>query len=171
MARQHPFIVFAWATVLFVVAASLSLAVHGGTGGVALVWFANALLLGVALRSPRTALWPVLAATVAGTALTSVLWGRGLAPGLLSGAFNAMEIGLVHAVFQRMGWRRTTAFSDRNLLAFIGVAVLLAPAVSGLSLNAPTRRALNTPMSSTMPPRSARRASGRCAGPASVRRS
>ena len=119
----------ALATLVYALAALATLSLERASGGVASIWVANALVLGAALRRPRAA-WSLLAAAVPGTVLASLAIGYALGPGLLSGAINAVEVGLAYAVFRHLRLRADARFTDRGMLAFFGVAVLAAPAVS-----------------------------------------
>ncbi len=117
----------------YFVAAALPVRFSRLDGGVAFIWFANALLLAWLLLIPRRDwAWPVIACLIAGFA-ASALFGIGPRWALSIALANIAESLIAATLLRRFGGSVAAPQSLREVLAFVAVTGGIAPAVSGLA--------------------------------------
>ena len=96
----------------------------------AAVWPVNALVVAILLRTPSRTWSRFLLAGLIGIVLANLRIGDSLLSALTLAGCNGIEIWLCAGLMRRFSGERTDLSRRTNLLVFLGVAGLLAPAVS-----------------------------------------
>ncbi|MGY4514992.1 EAL domain-containing protein [Lysobacter sp. HA18] len=119
-------------SVLFAFAAMLALALGRVTGGTASLWIANALVVGYTVRRSDARVAPMVAITFVGTLLSAGFPWQYWQAVIAAGIANAIEVGIVLAVFRRMRLGLDDKPDGARVLTGLAIAVALAPAVGAL---------------------------------------
>jgi len=98
----------------------------------AAVWPVNALVVAILLRTPTRAWSRLLLAGLIGIVLANLRIGDSLLSALTLAGCNGIEIWLCAGLMRRFSGEHTYLSRKTNLLVFLGVAGLLAPAVSAV---------------------------------------
>jgi len=106
--------------------------IEQASGGVASIWIASALAVGYVVHRPATSMpWFLAAVVLAVTLNGTLLYGR-VDLAFLGGLVNAFEVFAVYVVLRRLDFRPGKVLSDRDVVAFLVLCVLLVPAVAAV---------------------------------------
>ena len=117
--------------IAYFLAARLSLALLTKPDGVAVFWPAAGIACGVLISFGAVARWPVVIGVMAATFVANLLGDRNIWSATVFAMCNAGEAVLAAALIQRYFGSSFNLDMLRNVLAFIGVA-LIATALSGI---------------------------------------
>jgi diguanylate cyclase (GGDEF)-like protein/PAS domain S-box-containing protein len=124
---------FAITTACYWAVAWSTFQIEQASGGVASIWIANALVVGYALHRPASDMpWLLAAVVVAVTLNGTVVHGGQTDLAFLGGLASAFEVFAVYAVLRRLDFRPGAVPSERDVLAFLVVCVLIVPAVTAV---------------------------------------
>jgi len=113
-------------------AAWLSITLTRGDGRVAAVWLPNAILLAFVLRRPTRDTLPALGAAYLANVLANILVGDAARFAFLLAAANSLEVLIATVLIRRYCAERPDFRDVRQLIAFMPIAGVIAPALPAL---------------------------------------
>lgn len=113
-------------------AAWFSITLTRGDGRVAAVWLPNAILLAFVLRRPARDTLPALAAAYLANVLANILVGDAARFAFLLAAANSLEVLIATLLIRRYCAERPDFRDVRQLIAFMPIAGVIAPALPAL---------------------------------------
>lgn len=113
-------------------AAWLSITLTRGDGRVAAVWLPNAILLAFVLRRPSRDTLPAIAAAYLANVLANILVGDAARFAFLLAATNSLEVLIATLLIRRYCAERPDFRDVRQLIAFMPIAGVIAPALPAL---------------------------------------
>src|SRR3954462_10462133 len=123
---------FVVATACYWLVAWSTFKIEQASGGVASIWIASALAVGYVVHRPAVSMpWLLAAVVLAVTLNGTLLFGR-VDLAFLGGLVNAFEVFAVYVVLRRLDFRPGKVLSDRDVIAFLVLCVLLVPAVAAV---------------------------------------